>query len=191
MLLITHILRLTSYDNCSVRFDDYLEGFESLWESEKQNLSLDEKRESIRNERATLNFLGLVRESSNNADSTRILLTDSLRIHAKTIGQNWVAGMTCPAGESVVVPLSRVRAVLAAKPCECVPNRIASHPLVPIGALLRSYERSGANLQLSFAVSIFSGRVVAVFRDAVAFATSDSQLLIPFPTIESISVLGS
>lgn len=191
MLLITHILFLTLNDNCSVRFDDYLEGFESLWESEKQNISLDEKREAIRNERATLNFSGLVRDISNNVDSTRILLTGSLRIHAKTIGLNWVEGKTCPAGECVVVPLSKVSAVLAAKPCECVSNGIASHPLVPVGALLRSYERGGANFQLSFAGNTFTGRVVAVFRDAVAFATSDSQLLIPFSTIESISVVGS
>lgn len=171
-----------------MRFDDYLEGFDSLWESEKQNISLDEKREAIRNERSTHNFMDLLRDSSNQTDKAGLFLAGEVRIHAKTFGQNWVAGTTCPSGEIVVVPLVAVKAVLQAKACDCAIGQVANHPLVPFGALLRRYERSGFTLNLRFAGNTFSGRVISVFRDAVTFATADSQLLIAFAAIESISV---
>lgn len=171
-----------------MRWERFLEGFDSLWDSEAENAEFDERREIVRAERSRRGFAEVLHSRARTEPLTVNVSKSALEIHATVVGATWVEGIVCGGRGSVIVPFHAVVSVTNPR-CDCAPilARVFEH--ITIGARLRAVERAGSTIEVTSANRGFRGRVVAVWKDAFDVASGSEVWSVRSSAIHSI-VLG-
>lgn len=151
-----------------MRWSNFFEGFDSLWDGEDDGAERDERRELVRADRATQTFRDVViAHGGEHSLTTSVAEIDGF-IHVNRLGANWIDGVICLTRDRIIIPLPKLTAVSTGTRCECEPKRLSVFNHVTLGAVLRELERQQATVSLLHAGGGYNGLITAVWKDALS-----------------------
>lgn len=174
-----------------MRWESFVAGYQSLWESESDNAELDERRELVRADRASTPFFAVLCERVTCEQVVALINRLESPVHISQVGASWVQGRVCGTAGDVIIPLEAVRGLITSRQCDCgvATPRIFRH--VTFGAKLRAIERAGTRIVVSHSVGGVRGRIVAVWQDAIDVLCANGVTTIRFGDVHSVSFEGS
>lgn len=174
-LWITLSRHLPAHTLTCMRWDSLFEGLESLWASEDHAAHIDEERDRARAERSTVTLAARLQVRA--GESAVTISTDAAdyRIHCVRIGADWVEGSMCSSPTRLVVPMNSVRSVVNAPSCTCVAPPCHTVALLELSTVLRFLERKGAWVRVDGTNQVCTGRITAVWADAITVEGTQSR----------------
>ncbi len=163
-------------------------GLGSLWDLEEANATLDESREMARNDRARTYFGDALRSRAALTSIDVAVANLDRPIHVSRVGLNWVGGTVCSTTEEAIVPFASLDSVRGASRCACPATPPDVTEFVPLGAVLRRWERRATEVTAVTRRGGLRGRLHGVWRDAVELRTQDGFALVAFEQLELIVV---
>lgn len=158
-----------------MRWDSLFEGLESLWAGEDHAAHVDEQRDRARAERSIVRLSDRIQARSELSALTISTDAGDYRVHCVRVGADWVEGATCGGGSRLVIPLSAVRSIVNAPLCSCATSRCHAVELLELSTVLRFLERKGALVRVDGINQICTGRVTAVWADAITVDGNQSR----------------
>jgi hypothetical protein len=155
-------------------------GLGSLWDSEVQNVALDEKREVERNRRAQTYLRDALLDLAQDHAVSVVAVGRVQSIHVRRIGMMWLDGVLCGSSDRAVVHFNAIERATADGACGCRRSLPHLFELVPFGAVLRDLERRAAEVVVVQNRSGVSGRITGVWRDALSLTTSRGRVVVPW-----------
>lgn len=174
-----------------VKWENFFEGFESLWDAEDASSEFDERRELIRADRALKSFSELLLDRSETTSHAIMTDASSQALHPVRLGAGWIDTVGCESGGRVIVPLGAVALAGSFPHCDCATRELHHLAHVTFGAALRDIERRALPVRVVTARGGVNGRVIAVWRDAFDVGTPRTHISILNSRVDHIVVDGS
>ena len=161
--------------------DDFL-GLGSLWEAETLNAEFDQRRERERERRAAA---GLREALTELADIPISIVTSVIdrRIHVRRMGVGWVDGTFCGDVNRVWVPYGAIARATTELACLCAFQKPAVFDRVPVGTVLREWERRARVVTVITRSNGTTGRICGVWRDALGLFVNSGRVVVPLGAI--------
>ena len=166
---------------------DYVDGLESLWDSEVDSADADERRELIRADRAQTPWSRVAHVELTGSSFSVSLNHTARLIHVRRFGATWFDGSECGSTLRSIIPAGAVTAVVTVNRCLCAEPAAASFPHVTIGAVLRELERTRAHVTVVVRDGGFRGVVSEVWKDAIGVRAQNARWMIPLGSLVRIT----
>jgi hypothetical protein len=171
-----------------MRWSNFFEGFDSLWDGENDGAEWDERRELVRADRATQTFRSVVASMGRDTPLDTSVAGMGGAIHLRRLGANWVDGVQCVSQNRVVIPLANLATVATGSRCDCSVIPISVLNYVTLAAVFRELERQQMSVSAIHGDGGTNGTLAAVWKDAVTLRTGATTTTIHTNALKALVV---